>query len=166
MFELLIWIGKDIEWQKVNEKSCTARLIIFVADSVVSRNFVLQFAKKFFVELLLFKKYVRVNFVLLFILLFTIIQSIFAVARGSQCCLPFAFFSALPSWLPSPPSLFWISRCKINSRFYYDNVFYSRLFSNWTTLSFNLPGTTYPRKFVATIYSLHMTHEYWPLLFL
>ena len=65
---------------------------------------------------------------LLFILLFTIIQSIFAVARGSQCCLPFAFFSALPSWLLSPPSLFWISRCKINSRFYYDNVLYSRLF--------------------------------------
>ena len=43
---------------------------------------------------------------LLFILLFTIIQSIFAVARGPQCCLPFAFFSALPSWLLFPPSLF------------------------------------------------------------
>ena len=78
-----------------------------------------------------------INFVLLFILLFSIIQSIFAVARGPQCCLPFAFFSALPSWLLSPPSLFWISRCKINSRFYYDN--YSRLFSNWTTLFFNSP---------------------------
>ena len=68
-------------------------------------------------------------FVLLSILLFIIIQS-----RGLQCCLPFAFFSALPSWLLSPPSLFWISRFKINSRFYYDNVLYSRLFSNWTTL--------------------------------
>ena len=165
MFELLIWIGKDIEWRKVNEKSCTARLIIFVADSVVSRNFVLQFAKKFLVELLLFKKYVRVNFVLLFILLFTIIQSIFAVARGSQCCLPFAFFSALPSWLPSPPSLFWISRCKINSRSYYDNVLYSRLFLTERSF-FQFTRDTYPRKFVATIYSLHMTHEYWPLLFL
>ena len=47
MFELLIWIIKDIEWRKVNEKSCTARPIIFVEDSVDSRPFVLQFAKKF-----------------------------------------------------------------------------------------------------------------------
>ena len=44
---LLIWIIKDIEWRKVNEKSCTARPIIFVEDSVDSRPFVLQFAKKF-----------------------------------------------------------------------------------------------------------------------
>ena len=43
---------------------------------------------------------------LLFILVFTIVQSILAVARGSQCCFPFAFFSALPSGLLSPPSLF------------------------------------------------------------
>ena len=47
MFELLIWIIKDIEWRKVNEKSCTTRPIIFVEDSVDSRPFVLQFAKKF-----------------------------------------------------------------------------------------------------------------------
>ena len=40
---------------------------------------------------------------LLFTLLFTIIQSIFVVARGPQCCLLFAFFSALPSWLLFPP---------------------------------------------------------------
>ena len=112
------------------------------------------------------KKYVGVKLVLLSILVFTMIQSILIVARGPQCCLPFAFLSALPSWLLSPPSLFWISRFKINSRFYYDNVLYSRLFSNWTTLFFNSHVTTYPRKFVATIYSLHMTHEYWPLLFL
>ena len=156
------WITES-EWKIVH---CLAHYF----RCVVSRPFVLQFAKRFFFELFLFKFYrkkcVGVNFVSLFILLFSIIQSIFALARGPQCCLPFAFFSALPSWLLSPPSLFWISRCKINSRFYYDNVFYSRLFSNWTTLFFNLPGTTYPRKFVATIYSLHMTHEYWPLLFL
>ena len=44
---LLIWIIKDIEWRKVNEKSCTTRPIIFVEDSVDSRPFVLQFAKKF-----------------------------------------------------------------------------------------------------------------------
>ena len=47
MFELLIWIIKNIKWRKVNEKSCTARPIIFVEDSVDSRPFVLQFAKKF-----------------------------------------------------------------------------------------------------------------------
>ena len=37
------------------------------------------------------KKYVCVNFVLLFVLLFTIIQSILAVARGPQWCLPYTF---------------------------------------------------------------------------
>ena len=47
MFELLIWIVKNIKWRKVNEKSCTARPIIFVEDSVDSRPFVLQFVKKF-----------------------------------------------------------------------------------------------------------------------
>ena len=45
--DLLIWIIKDIEWRKVNEKSCTTRPIIFVEDSVDSRPFVLQVAKKF-----------------------------------------------------------------------------------------------------------------------
>ena len=43
------------------------------------------------------KKYVGVNLVLLSILVFTMIQSIHIVARGPQWCLPFAFFSALPS---------------------------------------------------------------------
>ena len=68
------------------------------------------------------KKYVGVNLVLLSILVFTMIQSILIVAWGPQCCLPFAF-SALPSWLLSPPSLFFNFK-----RFYYDNVLYSRLF--------------------------------------
>ena len=71
------------------------------------------------------KKYVGVDLVLLSILVFTMIQSILIVARGPQCCLPFAFFSALPSF---SPSLFSISRFKTNSRFYFDNVLYSRLF--------------------------------------
>ena len=82
MFELLILIGKDIEERKVNKKSSTARLIIFVEDSVDSRPFVNQFG---FCRILFYfkrKKYVCVNFVLLFVLLFTIIQSILAVARG------------------------------------------------------------------------------------
>ena len=95
---------------------------MFVEDSMDSRPFVHQFAKKVFVELLLF------NFVLLSILLFTIIQSILVVARGPQCCLPFAFFSALPSWLPPPHLFFSISRRKITNIFYYDSVLYSRLF--------------------------------------
>ena len=143
----------------MNEKSCTALPIIFVAwfqdlssfssrKSFLSNYYSLSFKERNVLVLILCR------------------YCVLTVARGPQCCLSFAFFSALPCWLLSPPSLFWISRCKINSRFYYDNVFYSRLFSNWTTLFFNLPGTTYPRKFVATIYSLHMTHEYWPLLFL
>ena len=130
---------------------------MFIEDSMDSRPFVHQFAKKVFVELLLSlskrKGYFDFNFVLLSILLFTIIQSILVVARGPQCWLPFAFFSALPS-------------CKITNRFYYDNVLYSRLFLTERPFFFNSPVTTYPRNFVTTIYSLHMTHEYWPLLFL
>ena len=63
------------------------------------------------------KKYVGVNSVLLSILLFTIIQSILAVARGPQCCLPFAFYSALPSWLLFPPSLFQFSGIRLIADF-------------------------------------------------
>ena len=51
-------------------------------------------------------------------------------------------------------------------RFYYDNVLYSRLFLTERPFFFNSPVTTYPRNFVTTIYSLHMTHEYWPLTLL
>ena len=94
----------------MNKKSCTAWTIVFVEDSVDSRPFVHQFARKFLLNYYSFsfksKKYASVNSVLIFILLFTIIQSILAVTRGPQCCLPFAFFSALPSWLLFPPSLF------------------------------------------------------------
>ena len=93
---------------------------------------------------------------LLFILLFTIIQSILIVARGPQCCLPFAFFSALPSWLLSPQSLFLISRCEINSRFYYDNVLYSRFFSNWMTL-FQFTRDNLPSKICHD--NLLVTHD-------
>ena len=99
------------------------------------------------------KKYVDFNFVLPSILPFTIIQSTLVVARGPQCCLAFVFFSALPS-------------CKITNRFYYDNVLYSRRFLTKRPFFFNSPVTTYPRNFFTTIYSLHVTHEYWPLLFL
>ena len=154
----------------MNEKSCTHPPIMFVEDSMDSRPFVHQFAKKVFVELLLSlskrKGYFDFNFVLLSILLFTIIQSILVVARGPQCCFLFAFFSALPSWLLSRHLFFSISSCKITNRFYYDNVLYSRLFLTERPFYFNSPVTTYPRNFVTTIYSLHMTHEYWPLLFL
>ena len=80
------------------------------------------------------KKYVGVNLVLLSILVFTMIESILIVARGSQCCLPFAFSSALPSWLLSPPSLFFNFK-----RFYYDNVLYSRLFLTERPFFFNSP---------------------------
>ena len=83
---------------------------MFVEDSVDSRPFVHQFARKFLLNYYSFsfksKKYASVNSVLIFISLFTIIQSILAVTRGPQCCLPFAFLSALPSWLLFPPSLF------------------------------------------------------------
>ena len=116
----------------MNKISCTAWPIVFVKDSVDSRPFVRQFARKILLNYYSFslkvRKYVSVNSVFQFLLLFTIIQSIFAVARGPQCCLPFAFFSALPSWLLSPPSLFLISKCKIICRFYCDNVLHSRLF--------------------------------------
>ena len=59
------------------------------------------------------------------------------------------------------PSLFFNFK-----RFYYDNVLYSRLFLTERLFFFNSPVTTYPRDFVTTIYPLHMTHEYWPVLFL
>ena len=141
----------------MDEKSCAHPPIMFVEDSMGSRPLVYQFAKRFLSNYyslsLKEKKYVDFNFVLLSILPFTIIQSTLVVARGPQCCLAFAFFSALPS-------------CKITDRFYYDIVLYSRLFLTERPFFFNSPVTTYPRNFFTTIYSLHMTHEYWPLLFL
>ena len=138
----------------MNKKSCTAWPIVFVEYSVDSRPFVRQFARKFLLNYYSFslkvRKYVSVNSVFQFLLLFTIIQSIFAVARGPQCCLPFAFFSALPSWLLSPPSLFWISKCKIICRFYCDNVLHSRLF------------LIYPWQISREIFSRQFTHNTWP----
>ena len=110
MLELLIWIGKRKGYWITESEWKIVHCLIHYFRCVVSRPFVLQFAKKFFVELLLFKFYrkkcIGVNFVSLFILLFSIIQSIFAVARGPQCCLPFAFLSALLSWLLSPHLFF------------------------------------------------------------
>ena len=142
----------------MNKKSSTARLIIFVEDSVDSRPFVSQFG---FCRILFYfkrKKYFCVNFVLLFVLIFTIIQSILAVARGPQWCLPYAF-SALPSWILFPPSLFQFQGIRLKADFIATMSFMHNFF-------FNLSVTNFPRNFLTTIYSWHVTRENWSLLFL
>ena len=81
---------------------------------------------------------------LLSILPFTIIQSTLVVARGPQCCMAFAFFSALPS-------------CKITNRFYYDNVHYSRLFLTERPFFFQFTRDNLPAKFFHD--NLLVTHD-------
>ena len=99
------------------------------------------------------KKYVCVNFVLLFVLLFTIIQSILAVARYPQWCLPYAF-SALPSWILFPPFLFKFQGIRLKADFI-ATMSFTHSFFQFTRDKFpakfsndNLLMTRDPRKLV------------------
>ena len=138
----------------MNKKSSTARPIMFVEDSVDSRPFVSSGTS--FCRILFYfkrKKYVCVNFVLLFVLLFTIIQSILAVARGPQWCLPYAF-SAPPSWILFPPSLFQFQGIRLKADFIATMSFMHSFFSIYPwqisrkISNDNLLMTRDPRKLV------------------
>ena len=75
---------------------------------------------------------------LLFILVFTIVQSILAVTRDSQCCLPFAYFSAIPNLILFPPSLFQFPAMRLVADFI-ATMFFTHGFFLTERPFFNLP---------------------------